>query len=178
MLVLANKPRAAVLEVGYQNRRAAQATFGVQGLKGGNVHGFLVASAEPFDENLDAAAAGKTDPPRSLVGDAELQHLRLAGIDHVDRLGDDRALDATAGNRAMEIAFGVDDQMAADWTRRRPPGLDHGCKRNVTAFVPPGFRNDQRIPDVIEVSCVFHDSFSLAILGSLRTKPQARIDIA
>src|SRR5437016_6218178 len=49
-----------------------------------------------LDEDADGAAAGQPDIPGGLVGHAELQHLGFAGFDHVQRLGDDRALDTAA----------------------------------------------------------------------------------
>src|SRR5690349_5383295 len=70
-------------------------------------------SIDPFHVNPDASAAGQTDPPRRLVGDAELQHPRLAVLDHVGRLRDDGALDAASGNRSEEITVLVDDEVAA-----------------------------------------------------------------
>src|SRR5579859_3508067 len=63
-----------------------------------------------LDEDANRAAAGQPDIPGGLVGNAELQHLRLAGLDHVHGLGDDRALDAAAGDRAQKRALIVDDE--------------------------------------------------------------------
>src|SRR5438105_13842776 len=47
-------------------------------------------------EHPDGAAARQPDLPGGLVGDAELQRLRLAALDHVHRFGHHRALDAAA----------------------------------------------------------------------------------
>src|SRR5712671_3909848 len=58
--------------------------------------------------DADGAAAGEPDLPRGLVGNAEFERLRLAALDHVERLGHYRALDAAAGDTAEEIAFIVD----------------------------------------------------------------------
>src|SRR5262249_2540459 len=55
-----------------------------------------------LDKDADGAAAGQPDIPGGLVGDAELQHLRFSGRNHVERLGDDSALDAAARNRAQK----------------------------------------------------------------------------
>ena len=48
------------------------------------------------------------DLPGGLVGDPEFEQARLAVADHVEGLGDDRALDAAAGNGAEEVALLVD----------------------------------------------------------------------
>jgi hypothetical protein len=66
-----------------------------------------------LDEHPDGAAAGQPDIPGGLVGDAEFQHFRLAALDHVERLGHHRALDAAAGDRAEERAVVVDDEAGA-----------------------------------------------------------------
>src|SRR4029077_17836783 len=81
---------------------------------------------ELLDIDLDAPAAREAHAPSRFIRDAKLEHLRLAGLDHVHRLGDHLALDAAPGARAEEGPVLVDDEMAADRTRRRPPGLDHG----------------------------------------------------
>src|SRR6201996_6752759 len=81
-------------------RRAARSTF----------NSFSVASftsTDLLDEHADGAAAGQTDIPGGLVGDAELQHLGLARLDHVQRLSDHGPLDAAAGDRPQERAVVV-----------------------------------------------------------------------
>src|SRR5262249_21311719 len=90
-----------------------------------------------FDEHPDLTAARQSDLPRGLVGDADLQRLRLAALDHVDRLGDHRSFDAAAGHRAQKIALIVDHQVRADRSRRRAPGLDHGGERHAAARLFP-----------------------------------------
>src|SRR5262249_49770163 len=64
-----------------------------------------------LDEDPDGAAARKPGAPSGLVGDAELERFRLAALDHVERLGDDVALDASAGDRAEEITLVVDHEV-------------------------------------------------------------------
>src|ERR1043166_5107573 len=89
-------------------------------------------------------AAGQAGAPRRLVGDPELEGLRLAALDHVERLGHHVALDAPARDRAEEIALIVDHQVRADRPRRRSPGLDHGRERNAAPRFAPvlgGFEN-------------------------------------
>src|SRR5215813_12764892 len=90
-----------------------------------------------LDVHADGAAAGESDLPGGLVGDAEFESLGLAALDHVDRLGHDRALDAAARHRAEKIALAVDDQAGADRARRRAPGLDHRGERNRAALAAP-----------------------------------------
>src|SRR5215831_12362812 len=85
----------------------------------------------------DGAATGEPDLPGGLVGDAEFERLGRAALDHVERLGDDRALDTAARYRAEEIALAVDDEVRADRPRRRAPGLDHGGKRDAAALFAP-----------------------------------------
>src|SRR5262249_7217592 len=92
----------------------------------------------------DLSAAGEPDLPGGLVGDAEFQRLRLAALDHVDRLRHHRTLDAAARHRAEEVALIVDHQVRAGRTGRRAPGLDHGRQRNTAALLAPvlgGFEN-------------------------------------
>src|SRR5215471_14281553 len=92
----------------------------------------------------NGAAAGEADLPGGLVGDAELERLGLAALDHVERLGDHRALDAAARDRAEKVALVVDHQVRADRPRRRPPGLDHGGERDAAPLFAPilgGFEN-------------------------------------
>src|SRR5579859_3587014 len=75
-------------------RRAARSVF----------NSFSVASfiylTDLLDEHANGATAGQSDIPGGLVGDAKLQHLRFAAGNHVQRLGDDGAFDAPAGDRA------------------------------------------------------------------------------
>src|SRR6202035_5147693 len=92
---------------------------------------------ELFDIDLDAAAAGQAHAPSGFVRDAELEHLRLARLDHIHRLGDHLPLAATARHRAEERTVLVDDEMAADRTRRRAPGLDDSRKRDAAIFLGP-----------------------------------------
>src|SRR6478736_6995147 len=75
-------------------------------------------------EHPDGAAAGEPHLPGGLVGDAELEHSRLAAVDHIERLGDHRAFDTAARHRAEEVSLLVDHQIGADRPRRRAPGLN------------------------------------------------------
>src|ERR1051326_3398587 len=50
----------------------------------------------------DGAAAREAGAPGGFVGDAELERLRLAALDHVDRLGHHVALDAPPRHRTEE----------------------------------------------------------------------------
>src|ERR1700752_4869519 len=68
------------------------------------------SSPDLLDEDADGAAAGQADIPGGLVGNNEFKHLPLAAGDHVERLGDDSAFHATAGDRAQKSAFIVDDE--------------------------------------------------------------------
>ena len=49
-----------------------------------------------LDEDPNGAATRQADVPRRLVSHPELQHLRLAAVDDVDRFGHHRAFDAAA----------------------------------------------------------------------------------
>src|ERR1041384_7665676 len=49
-----------------------------------------------LDKHADLAAAGQSDLPGCLVGDAEFQGARLAALDHVHGFGHHRAFDAAA----------------------------------------------------------------------------------
>src|SRR5262245_5051676 len=97
----------------------------------------LESSLHLLHIDADRPAAGEADLPGGLVGDAEFERLGLAALDHVERLGDDRALDAAARHRAEEIALALDAEVRADRPRRRAPGLDHGGKRDAAALFAP-----------------------------------------
>src|SRR6516162_11887732 len=87
--------------------------------------------------DADGAATGEPDLPGGLIGDAEFERLRLAALDHVERLGHHLTLDTAAGDAAEEIALIVDHQVRADRPRCRAPGLDHGRERDAASFRPP-----------------------------------------
>src|SRR5215475_3472859 len=70
-------------------RRAARSLFSALRMSS-------FTSVHLFHVDPDGAAAGEPDLPGGLVGDAEFQRLGLAALDHIERLGHDRALDATA----------------------------------------------------------------------------------
>src|SRR6476469_9736316 len=93
-------------------------------LRAESVSIFTSASVYFFHEDADRAAARETHLPSRLVCHAEFERLWLAALDHVERLGDHRAFDAAARDRAEEVAFAVDDEVGADWPRRRAPSLD------------------------------------------------------
>src|SRR6516165_9498597 len=95
--------------------------------------------------DADGAAAGQPDLPGGLVGDTEFERLRLAALDHVERFGHHRALDATARDAAEEIALIVDHQIRTHRPRRRAPGLDHGRERDPAPLRPPVLRRPQDI---------------------------------
>src|SRR5499433_339219 len=95
--------------------------------------------------DADGAAAGQPDLPGGLVGDAEFERLRLAALDHVERFGHHRALDAAARDAAEEIALIVDHQIRTHRPRRRAPGLDHGRERDPASLRPPVLRRPQDV---------------------------------
>src|SRR3954452_22900249 len=95
---------------------APRRAFGVEASEDVEAH-----SIHLFDEHPDRAAAGEPDLPGGLVGNAELDGLRLAARYHIERFGDDRALDAAARHTPEEVAFLVDHQIGADRPRRRAP---------------------------------------------------------
>ena len=63
-----------------------------------------VSGREAADMDADRAAAGEPDTPCRLVLDAEFERLGLAACDHVGGLRDHFGLDASARDRAHEIA--------------------------------------------------------------------------
>src|SRR3546814_4960872 len=81
--------------------------------------------------------AGEADVTGLFVADAEVEQLRLAGLDDVDRFEDDRTFDAAAGDGALEGAGLVDDELAADGAGRRAPGGDDGGERHTLAGAAP-----------------------------------------
>src|SRR5690606_9559276 len=95
------------------------------------------SSVDRLDVDLELAAAGEADLPGLLVGHAVVEQLgRGAGHD-LERLLDHGALDAAARDRADHLAGIVDAELAADRSRRRSPGADHGRHRDpVTGVLP------------------------------------------
>src|SRR6185369_7394758 len=89
------------------------------------------ALVELLDVDADRSAARQPDLPGRLVGDAELERLRLAAFDHVDRFGHDRALDTAARDRAQEVALVVDDEVGAD-----RPGAEPQVSTTVASATP------------------------------------------
>jgi len=90
-----------------------------------------------LQEDTDGAAASEPGLPGDFVLDAELQHLGLAGGQHLRGFGDHFPLDAAARNRAEEIASSVDRKLAADGAWRRAPGLNDGGKGHAAALGQP-----------------------------------------
>src|SRR6266446_3376995 len=120
-------------------------------IRGTHCRNFKSGALPDFlDKHLDGAAAGQADIPRGLVGDAEFEHLRLAAGDHIERLGDDRALDAAAGHRAQKRAVIVDHEARTRGPRRRAPGLDHGRQRHAMTGLLPVLGRFQNVLVAIE----------------------------
>src|SRR4051812_6846294 len=87
-------------------RRAARSAFNAE-----RVSSFTAISVQLFHKHSNGATTRQSNLPGGLVGDAEFKRLRLAAVDHVERLGHHRALDAAAGNRAQEITLAVDHKI-------------------------------------------------------------------
>src|SRR5580698_3639925 len=103
-----------------------------------------------LDEHADGAAAGQSDIPGGLVGDAEFEHLGLTARNHVQRFSHDGAFDAAAGNRAQECPVVVDDEVGARRPRRRAPGLDDSGERHAMTGLLPVFGSLQNVFVAIE----------------------------
>src|SRR5262249_20941818 len=101
------------------------------------ISSFTTPSLHLLHKHPDRPAAPEPDLPRGLVGDAEFQRLGLAALDHVERFGHPRALDAAAGDRAEKIALVVDHEVRADRPRRRAPGLHHRGERHPAPLLAP-----------------------------------------
>src|SRR3546814_7492072 len=83
--------------------------------------------------------AGEADVTGLFVADAEVEQLRLAGLDDVDRFEDDRTFDAAAGDGVLEGTGLVDDGRALDGAGRRAHGGDDGGEReNIAGAAPRG----------------------------------------
>src|SRR5579871_2483174 len=103
-----------------------------------------------LDKDADRPATGEAYIPGGLIGDTKLKHFRFAARDHIQRLGDDGALDATAGDRAQERAVIVDDEIGAGWPRRGTPGFDHGRQCHAVTRLLPVLRGFQNVFVAIE----------------------------
>ena len=93
---------------------------------------------EGLDEDVDLAAAGQADRPGLLVLDPVGQEPGRAFGEHLGRGHGDVALDAAAGDRAMELAALRDRQLRADRPRGRAPRGHDGRQRDAVAPRPPG----------------------------------------
>src|SRR5690606_26790954 len=76
---------------------------------------------------------------------------------HIRGLRDHGTFNASAGNGTVKIAIGVNHQMAADRSWRRPPSFDHGGYRHLPAIEHPALGNHQRIDLVVRGHSVHGD---------------------
>src|ERR1700686_276084 len=83
------------------------------------------------------SATGKADLERDIVGHAEGSDLGLAGLEHLLRLLEDRALDAAVGNGAGHLARPGDPHLRTQGPRAGSPCLDHRRERDVLALARP-----------------------------------------
>ena len=81
---------------------------------------------EPLNENVDLAAAGQADAPGLVISDPVGQKPRLATGDDLFGLLGDVALDATAGNRAVQPARLEDDELRTYRSRSGTTSGDDG----------------------------------------------------
>jgi hypothetical protein len=100
---------------------------------------------QPLDEDLDLASAGQPYLPGRLVGDAELERLRLTVGHDLFGLGDHLAFHATARDGALEAAICADHQLPTNADRGRPPRTDDGGKRDAAILVEPAARGLQHV---------------------------------
>src|SRR5262249_38891044 len=121
-----DQPLLAAGHIGDHDRGATRHAFGVEGSKDVELHArspriakgdYKLATRKaysPFPTRLllhllhidpDGAATGEPDLPGGLVGDTEFERLGLAALDHVERFGHHRALDAAARDATEEIAL-------------------------------------------------------------------------
>src|SRR3546814_8862685 len=86
----------------------------------------------------DSAAASKSHPPGRRGRHAISQATKAAPCrNQFESLNDDVAFDTTAADGAFENSVVADHQMGSRPPRRRPPGLDHCGKRDMTARRKP-----------------------------------------
>ena len=102
-------------------------------------HGRLLRqlALEGLDEDVDLAAAGEADRPGLLVGDPVGQQPRRAVGEHLGRGDGDVALDAAAGDGAVELAALGDGELRADRPRGRAARGHDGRQRDAVAPRPP-----------------------------------------
>src|SRR3546814_1779378 len=105
----------------------------------------MSSALQPLDPHFDLATAGQADVPGLLVTDAEVQQPRLPAGHDVERLLDDRTLDAAARDRTDHSPVAVHDQPRTDRARRTAPGLHHGRDGDLAAFAQPGSGGRQHV---------------------------------
>ena len=159
-----DQPLLAIGGIGDHDHRPPRGALGIESLPASRASRL----ADFLDEHPDGAAAGQADIPGGLVGDAEFEHFGLAAGDHVERLGDHRALDAAAGHRAQEGAVIVDHEAGACRPRRRAPGLNHGGQRHAVAGLLPVLGRLQDVFVAIEHGSLFRSAVQAA--GRIRLR--------
>src|SRR5205085_7635579 len=92
---------------------------------------------DPFDEDVDLAAAREPDLPGVLVRDPVGEQLRLAALEDLARVNGYVALDAAAGHGACELAGFGDRQLRPERPGGRAPRRDDGRERNGLSAVAP-----------------------------------------
>src|SRR3546814_2299912 len=81
------------------------------------------SALQPLDPHFDLSTSGQADVPVLLVTDAEVQQPRLPAGHDVERLLDDRTLDAAARDRTDHSPVAVHDQPRTDRARRTAPEI-------------------------------------------------------
>src|SRR3546814_18128441 len=91
-----------------------------------------------LQQDGDSAAASKSHLPGLRVSHAIIQATKAAPCrNQFESLNDDVAFDTTAADGAFENSVVADHQMGSRPPRRRPPGLDHCDKRDITTRRTP-----------------------------------------
>ena len=131
------------------------------------------ADADRLDHHPDPPAAGEPDREGLGVADPEVEHPRPPVVERLERLGDHRALDAAARDRAGDLRLAADRQLRPPRPRRRAPGLDDGGERRAACRrsprrAPP--RGSGRAPLRCHPSCDLHPIRSRRHTGRSRRK--------
>ena len=97
----------------------------------------LMDRAEWFDKHLDVPTAGKTDVEGHVVRNPKGRDFRLAGLEHLLRLFENSALDASVGDRAGHLPGAGHEHLRAERARARSPCFDHRGDGDLFALARP-----------------------------------------
>jgi len=112
---------------------------GLEGVAEGVEHRAHGSPVQWLEVQMDRPSAGEPDAESLLVAVAERDKPPVLLLDHLQRGGDDGALDAAARDRADDVAVLIDRHGGSRITRTRPLHTDHPSDGDALALLPPSY---------------------------------------